>query len=371
MCAAYDPSGRRIRVLIADDSAFMRKLIREVLSRDPAIEVVATASDGVDAVNKVLELDPDVVVLDVQMPRMNGLEALKEIMKYKPKPVIIFSAFTDRDADLSLQALRLGAVDIIPKPGGPISLDISEVADQLLLKVKTAARSNLYALRQHSSLMLQRHRHFRLRVRRAAEEFPDVAVAIAASTGGPSAVARVLSALPKDLPAAVLIVQHMPAFFTKRFAEHLDKLSELTVKEAENGEKLRMGTVYVAPGDYHMLVVQGVDGAPQIKIHKGPKINNVRPSADPLFQSVARVFGRNAVAVVLTGLGSDGAEGVRYIKRYGGYVIAQDKETSVVFGMPRAAIETGCVDTILPLHQIASEIERVVRVRYLSSKARI
>ncbi|RLG76244.1 MAG: chemotaxis response regulator protein-glutamate methylesterase, partial [Thermoprotei archaeon] len=288
MRTAYVPSRRSIRVLIADDSAFMRKVIREVLSRDPAIEVVGTASNGVEAVNKVLELDPDVVVLDIQMPKMNGLEALREIMRLKPKPVIIFSAFTDRDADLSVQALRLGAVDIIPKPGGPISLDISEVADQLLLKVKAAARSSLHALRMHSSLMLQRYKYLPLSVRGPAEDTPNVAIAIAASTGGPSAVASVISALPKDLPAAVLIVQHMPPFFTRRFAEHLNKTSELTVKEAENGEKLRIGTAYVAPGDYHMIVVRGADGTPQIKLHKGPKINNVRPSADPLFQSVAK-----------------------------------------------------------------------------------
>jgi len=363
---------KKIRVLIADDSALMRKLLREILSRDPEIEVVGVAKDGLEAVKEVLDKSPDVLVLDIEMPKMNGLEVLKKLSKLKPTPTVVFSAFTKEDTQLTINALNLGAIDVVSKPGGPISLDISEVADELVRKVKAAARAGARGISKIRNIAsaVQVVRKVK-RVPTKLVEAPKIAVAIAASTGGPSALANVVSKLSADIPAAIFIVQHMPPYFTKRLAEHLDSVSNIHVKEASDGELVRTGVAYVAPGDYHMLVKKDLSGNIRIRLWKGPKINNVRPSADPLFESVAQVFGKNSIAVVLTGLGNDGAEGVKAIKAAGGYVIAQDRETSVVFGMPKAAIETGCVDAVLPIHEIGFEVDKVVRLRFLSLKAKL
>jgi len=365
-------SRKKIRVLIADDSALMRKLLREVLSRDPDIEVIGVARDGLEAIKEVLERSPDVLVLDIEMPRMNGLEVLRRLLRLKPTPTIVFSAFAKGESQLAIRALSLGALDVVSKPGGPISLDISEVAEELIRKIKVAAITGVRGINKIKNTtsitpVIQKAK----KVVQKVSEVPRIAVAIASSTGGPSALVNVISKLPSDLPAAIFIVQHMPPYFTKRLAEHLDSISNIHVKEAVDGEIVRTGVAYVAPGDYHMIVRNSLTGDIRIKLYKGPKINNVRPSADPLFESVAKVFGKNSIAVVLTGLGRDGAEGVKAIKGAGGYVIAQDEETSVVFGMPKAAIETGCVDVVLPIHKIGQEIEHVIRLKYLSLKARL
>jgi len=370
---------KKIRVLIADDSALMRKLIKNVLSKDPQIEVVGFARDGLEAIKRVIEFAPDVLVLDIEMPKMNGLEVLKRITRLKPTPTIIFSALTKEDTQLTIQALNLGAIDVVSKPGGPISLDISEVAEELIKKVKLAASIGIVGIKKLRSIskpILQakvtkykKPRPTKLELK--ISESPIIAVAIASSTGGPSALATVLSKFSSDIPAVILIVQHMPPYFTKRLAEHLNSISNIEVKEAANNDVLKNGTAYIAPGNYHMIVKKEFNDSIKVEIFNGPKINNVRPSADPLFESVAKVFGRNSIAVVLTGIGNDGAEGVKSIKSVGGYVIAQDEETSVVFGMPKAAIETGCVDTVLPLHKIGEEVEKIVRLRYLSLKAQL
>ncbi|RLF04301.1 MAG: chemotaxis response regulator protein-glutamate methylesterase [Thermoprotei archaeon] len=350
----------KIRVLIVDDSALVRKILRTMLAADPEIEIVGTAQNGKEAVEKTLMLKPDVVLLDVQMPIMDGLEALRRIMGSCPTKVIMFSALTKKDADITLKALELGAVDFVTKPGGPISLDIEQVRDELIRKIKTAVHAKIPKQIVERPVFSWRQVMAVAKPSKViSREAPYIAVAIASSTGGPSAVAEVLKSFPSDFPAAVFIVQHMPAFFTKSFAEHLDMLTPLKVKEAEDGDQVYAGHAYVAPGDWHMRI-EGLAPKVRIRLEKGPRINFVRPSADPTMEDVARCFGSFSIGVVLTGMGEDGKRGVQAIKSRGGYVIAQDQNTSVVFGMPQAAIESGCVDAVLPIDEIGNEIVKVV-----------
>ncbi len=348
----------KIRVLVVDDSLFMRRIISDILSRDPQIEVIGIASNGLEGYEKTLELSPDVVILDVQMPVMDGLTALKKIMQDKPTPVIMFSALTKKDALVTIRALEYGAVDFLAKPYGPISLDLSSVAEDLIRKVKAAAIAKIRMFKFPKAIAIKR------RPKPLYGESPPVAVAIAASTGGPSALREVLAKIPGDVPAAFLIVQHMPPFFTKVLAEHLDARSELKVKEAENGELVMPGVAYIAPGGYHMEVIK-VGKIVRIRLNKGPKINNVRPSADPLMISVAKAFGANSIGVVLTGMGSDGAIGMRAIKEAGGRTIVQDEETCVVPGMPLAALKLGVVDKVLPIWDIGDAVIQEIRTRSL------
>lgn len=366
----YD-SQRKIRVLIADDSALMRRLLANLLNRDPNIDVVATARDGYEAINLTLRESPDVIVLDIEMPGINGLGVMNELNKIKPTPIIVFSAYTEQNTELTIKALSLGAVDVVPKPGGPISLNVDEAVDELINKIKLASRLGAKKLKKASTNIniatSDQHAEGHLKPLEANFPIAKVAVVIAASTGGPGALTTVLSELQIDPRVALLVVQHMPPLFTRHLAEHLDRVSNLRVKEATHKEKVKGGAVYVAPGDYHMVVDLDANDDVVIKLAKGPKINNVRPAADPLFISASKVFKSNTIAVVLTGLGSDGAEGVKAVKNAGGYVIAQDEETSVVFGMPRSAIETGCVDVVLPLHEISKEILRVTRSRVVAT----
>ncbi|RME86170.1 MAG: chemotaxis response regulator protein-glutamate methylesterase [Caldilineae bacterium] len=338
----------KLQVLVVDDSALMRRLIGELLESDPGIEVVGTARDGMEAVEKVLELRPDVVTMDVEMPRMNGLDALSQIMQRFPVPVVMLTGLTE--AEVALEAMERGAVDFVLKPSGTISMDLHEIRDELVHKVKLARLANL---RKLSSPVLPAPSVPSYGRRRVRSKHP--AVVIGASTGGPRAVESVLAALPGDLPAPVLIVQHMPPGFTRSFAQRLDQRSALAVKEAEGGEALEPGNAFVAPGDFH-LRVQAAGSAGRVKLEQSPPVNGVRPAVDVTMKDVAEVYGRGAVGVVLTGMGADGAQGAQHIRAAGGIVIAQDQESCVVFGMPRAVIRAGAADRVLPLEDIPAAI---------------
>ncbi|ASJ02874.1 chemotaxis response regulator protein-glutamate methylesterase [Thermococcus profundus] len=350
------PLRKKIRVLVVDDSAFMRRVLKDILESDPEIEVCCEARDGVEAIEKVKQHRPDVITLDVEMPRMNGLDALKFIMNKYPTAVIMVSALTQEGADATIKALEYGAVDFIPKPSSSISINMRELKDEIIAKVKEAAKVPIKFL-QFKRRRLLREQLTKVRKR---EEAARRAVAIAASTGGPQSLLKVFEKLPGELDAGILLVQHMPPGFTRSFAMRLDRISRVNVKEAEDGEVVYKNWAYVAPGDYHMEVVNR-GGKPTIKLYKGPKIHGVRPAADPMMKSVAEVFGRKTVGVVMTGMGRDGAEGIVAIKKKGGITIAQDKETSIIYGMPKAAAETGMVDYIVPLDKIADTIVMALR----------
>ncbi len=331
---------KKIRVLVVDDSALMRRMLTDILSEAADIEVVSTAESGEEAVEKVLKLSPDVVILDLLMPGMGGLAALREIMRRKPTPVIVFSSYDK--PDITIESLEMGAVDFVPKQMG----DMERVAAELIEKVRVAARVNVSRLEERAA----RREDFKL-------------VVIGASTGGPRALSELLPRLPGDLPAAILVVQHMPAKFTASLASRLDRVCALDVKEAEDGEIILPGRVYIAPGGYHLLVERDVlNGAEvfRIRLVKGPRRNNVIPSVDVTMESVARVAGPRAVGVILTGMGSDGAAGLKAIKEAGGATIAEDASTCIVYGMPKVAREAGAASKILPLHRISQELARLV-----------
>ncbi|HYH80850.1 MAG TPA: chemotaxis response regulator protein-glutamate methylesterase [Longimicrobium sp.] len=375
--------GRPHTVLVVDDSAFMRRVITDILSATDEFRVVGTARDGNDALRKVHQLDPDLVTMDVEMPGLDGLTALGYIMSETPRPVVMLSAYTVEGGDATMRALDYGAVDFIAKPSGTISLNLESVADQLLDALRAAATANLAMIpvrvsrRAHappSSVLVDPRAPVDLGARRREAAPPrrkrrratpgggtsEVAVAVTASTGGPRALAELLPRIRVPLGAAVLVVQHMPPHFTRTFADRLDGLGGLPVTEAEDGEPVRADHVYMAPGDFHMRVVRA-DGVPRISLSQEPTIWGVRPAADPLFRSVAEVYGERAVGVVLTGMGRDGAEGLREIVGAGGAGIAQDRRTSVIYGMPQAAGEVA--QTILPLDEIHEAIAREVDAR--------
>jgi two-component system chemotaxis response regulator CheB len=347
----------KLQVLVVDDSALMRRLISDLLESDPGIQVVGTARDGQEAVEKVATLRPDVVTMDVEMPRMNGLEALSQIMQKHPTPVVMLTGLDD--ASVALEAMERGAIDFVLKPSGTISVDLYKIREELINKVRLARLVNL---RKLSGEVSPRSPSLPGTVSLDPGRMRPQAVVIGASTGGPRAVEVVLAALPADLPAAVLVVQHMPAGFTRSFAQRLDQRSPMPVREAEDGHRLAPGHAFVAPGGYHLRVRRGGRGSNGVVRldDRSPPLSGLRPAADVTMGDVADVYGPDSVGVVLTGMGSDGAQGVQRIKAAGGVVIAQDSETSVVYGMPRAAARTGAVDWILPLDEIPAAIVRAV-----------
>lgn len=365
------PARERVRVLVVDDSALMRKLIRDILSRDSRFEVIATARDGLEAVEKTRELSPDVVTLDVEMPGMDGLAALERIMREKPTPVVMLSTLTQEGAQVTLRALDIGAVDFVPKPSGSISLDLDKVASQLIVKVAQASQARLGVLggkgkAGHVVSVEQGGVEFTPQrllhqdpVSRSpkAESAADRLVVIGASTGGPRAIQTILAEISPDLPAAMIVVQHMPPGFTRAFAERLNAISRLCVAEAVGGEKLVKGGVWVAPGDCHVRVVTG--GV--LRRTKEPPVRGLRPAVDLTMESAAEVYGPNCVGVVLTGMGTDGTYGLSCIKRRGGKTLAEDESTSVIYGMPRSAKESGAAQQSVPLYRMAHEIEETVR----------
>jgi two-component system chemotaxis response regulator CheB len=346
-------------VLVVDDSAFMRKLVTEMVDGSGEFRVVATARNGFEALKKIHALDPDIVTLDIEMPELDGIGALGYIMSETPRPVVMLSgASSGTGIDLTIRALELGAVDFVKKPGGPISLDMIGVRDHLLDALRASREVNLRGVP-----VLARRNGDRL-VARSADggSWATRAVAIASSTGGPRALAELVPALRADLDAAVLIVQHMPAGFTKSLAERLDLHSPLPVAEAQDGERVVHNRVYVAPGGQHMRVRLQA-GVPVVALDSTPPVWGVRPSADPLFRSVADVFGAASIGVVLTGMGRDGAEGLRAIHEAGGLGVAQDRATSIIYGMPHAALLAGGVDQVLPLQAIAGALTDLLTFR--------
>jgi two-component system, chemotaxis family, protein-glutamate methylesterase/glutaminase len=339
----------RVRVLVVDDSALMRKLIPAILARDPAIEVVGTAMDGSFALKKIEELRPDVVTLDLEMPRMDGMETLRLIMRTLPMPVILLSTPPREGADFTLKALAMGAVDFIAKPQGAALGNLDSIAQALADKIKVAKRA---AVRKLPAPVREEEPARTRKVPRAALPAKRV-VAIGVSTGGPNALQYVLPQLPSEFSAAIVIVQHMPEGFTEMFARRLDDASQLFVQEAKSGDLLLAGRVLICPGNRHITVRRMPRGDMAV-LSDAPPVNGHRPSADVLFQSVAQEFGNLGVGLLMTGMGEDGAEGLGAIKAAGGVTVAQSEETCVVAGMPRAAILKGFANKIIPLDGIAS-----------------
>ncbi len=332
-----------IKVLIIDDSALVRKIFTEELSRDPSIEVVGTAPDPFIGRDKIVQLEPDVIILDVEMPRMDGLTFLEKLMKHKPIPVIIVSSLAKESSDVAMRAIELGAIDVMCKPGS--SYSVKDMGEQLAEKIKAASQARRRPYTPPATVK----RPTAMTIRTT-----DKVIAIGASTGGTEAIKQVLTALPGNMPP-IVVVQHMPQHFTKSFAERLNELCDLEVKEAEDHEHLSPGKVLLAPGNYH-TVVKRSGATYYVEVKGGPLVFHQRPSVEVMFSSVARFVGRNAIGVILTGMGKDGAEGLLEMRQAGAWTIAQDESTSVVFGMPKEAIALGGVSEVLPIHQIAQAI---------------
>ena len=357
-------TSKKIRILIVDDSAFMRKALSKMLESDPEIEIVGSARNGEEGVEKVLLLKPDLVTMDIEMPRMDGLTALRLIMEKEPTPVMMVSSLSTEGAQATLEALDLGAVDFIPKQNSFVSLDIIKIREELIGKIKNIARRKSILMTQYR--LSRRGRKARaLRTSGIAGISPrrglkrrDHAIgiiAIGSSTGGPPALQETISRLPRNLPVGVIISQHIPAAFTKSMAERLDSMSLVTVREAEDGERLEPGLVLIAPGGQHMTVIKR-GSRPHIRISKEPADTLYKPCVDITMSSVAESFGSTAMGVILTGMGNNGVEGIKKIKAGGGIIIAQNEETCVVYGMPRAVIEAKLADHVTPLDAVTDEI---------------
>ncbi|OOZ40298.1 chemotaxis response regulator protein-glutamate methylesterase [Solemya pervernicosa gill symbiont] len=350
-----------IKVLIVDDSALIRQVLREILDADPEIEVVGAAVDPYDARDKIKALNPDVLTLDVEMPRMDGITFLKNLMRLRPMPVVMISTLTEQGASVTLQALEFGAVDFISKPKLDVSQSIAEYAEVIVEKVKAAASASMLVLGRASretkpqGAAGQAQRHIRSLAAGAAYQATHRLIAIGASTGGTEAIKEVLEVMPADAPGTV-ITQHIPAMFSKSFSERLDSLSAMKVKEAENGDYVLPGHAFVAPGDYHMEVNR--DGARYvISLNQSDPVNRHRPAVDVMMNSVARNVGSNAIGVILTGMGADGAAaGMRQMHDAGAPTIAQDEKSCVVWGMPKEAVNKGGVDFVLPLNKVADKL---------------
>ncbi len=359
-----------VRILVVDDSPFMRKSLQKMLEEAPDLKVVATARDGIDALEKIEEHKPDIVTLDIEMPRMDGLTCLKKIMATHPLPVLMVSSLTQEGAQATLDALSIGALDFIPKESSFATMSIMQIQQDLQEKVRRLAASPRFHPRPPAEPPAARPAPARPAIPAPAPipaggTLPSSPTAellvIGSSTGGPKALQDILPALPADLPVPCLIVQHMPSTFTRPFADRLDGLCQVHVKEAEQGEPLKAGTVYIAPGGIHMLYgARGPKGC--VELSPEPVSSLHRPSVDVLFQSVADQYRGPVLAAILTGMGADGAKGMEQLKRKGAHTLAESEESCVVYGMPRAAVERGCVDVIAPLPDIAGHLRRHFRL---------
>ena len=353
-------NGEKIRVLVADDSAFMRKVLLSILDSDGSFEVVGEARDGRETVEKSLRLKPHVITMDINMPHVDGLRATEIIMSTEPRPILIVSSESKDGAEATLRALELGAIDFVAKPSGGIDLDMSSVREELVRTLRIASKVRVIRnlLRQEPAKPAR------------ADQWPQAVaplepgaklaiVVLAASTGGPATLMKLLPQFAAGFPAALLVVQHMPGSFTPQFAEQLASVSQLPVKQAENGELLRAGQVYVCPGDCHLRL----EPPGRIALDGGPRIAGYRPCIDVTLESVAALAGSNASVAILTGMGNDGARGAMAIQENGGLVVAQNEATSVIFGMPSEAIKTGAVEQVLALGDIATVMTRRVAIR--------
>jgi two-component system chemotaxis response regulator CheB len=347
----------KIRVLVVDDSAFIRDVVRTILETDLSIEVVGFGADGFEAIEKIKDLKPDVVTLDIDMPRMNGLVAIKRIMEENPTRIVVLTGLTDQE--ITLDALRLGAIDFLIKPSGSFSRDLDKVGNELIEKIKIAANVDLEKIKKP-----------RIAVTEKVEliSFPDLVekiIVIGSSTGGPAALETIISAFPKDFNIPILVVQHLPEGFTEYLVNRLDSISQLNVKIGKNGDVLEPGEVIVAPANYHMTVAKAeyevVSRSKKlICLDQTPLVLGLRPSVDKTMKSVAKIYGPNAIGILLTGMGRDGALGLKAIKDNKGKTIAQDEASSIIFGMAKVAINQGYVDIVAALEQIPNEIIKAV-----------
>ncbi|CQH54930.1 protein-glutamate methylesterase CheB [Halobacterium hubeiense] len=343
------------KALVVDDSHFMRTVISDILENG-GVEVIDTAANGKQAVKKVEELDPDVVTMDVEMPEMNGIEAVEAITERHPTPILMLSALTTEDADATLEAMEKGAVDTFAKPGGTISTELSGHSEELVAAVEDVAAADPTA--GHD---VQQSAPTTSTPAADADYVENPTLLIGASTGGPNVVESILSALPGEAKFRVLIVQHMPDQFTSRFANRLDQTSEYDIKEAADGDRISGGEGLVARGDYHMQVSGYSNGRLRVRLDQSERRHSVRPAIDVTMESAAEHIMDPLVAVVLTGMGTDGADGIRAVKDAGGSTFAQDEATSAVFGIPERAIETGCVDEVLPADRLTEAITDSIR----------
>ncbi len=346
---------KKIRAIVIDDSALVRNIITDLLQSDGQIEVIATGKTGLDCVQLVEKLNPDVVTLDIEMPVMDGLTALREISQKKLKvAVIMLSVLTQHGAQATFQALELGAIDFVPKPSSEMKMDLEEIG--LLLKSRIVGYFD-HELKKKAP-----------RVKIKVGNFPEVkktpikAIGIGTSTGGPNALHSLFKDIPEGFSHPIFVVQHMPAGFTKAFAERLDEISKIKVKEAENGEIVKPGTAYIAPGNYHMKIHRR-DINISIELDQGVQVNGHRPSVDVTIDSLANCYGSGLVGVIMTGMGRDGADSIKRLKEKGGATIAQDEKTSVIFGMNRQAIDQGGVDHVVPLNEIVPNMIRIIKER--------
>jgi len=356
----------KIRVLVVDDSAFMCRVISDAINQLQGMEVVGRAGNGREALAQITSLRPDVVTMDVEMPTMDGLMALEQIMKANPVPVIMVSSLTRQGTEQTVKALQLGAVDFVAKPTARVPHNMTEFSEELKIKILAAAGArkklqNLYRCTDLKSIIWKTPADKKALDLTAAL---NKLVLIGMSTGGPKALHQVIPNLPGNLGAGVLIVQHMPAGFTKSLAERLDGISRLRVKEAEHGERVLPGCVYIAPGDFHMTVnAQTTQGGRSLHLalNQDPPRSGHRPSVDVMLESAAKQFWAKMVCVIMTGMGSDGAKGLAMVKDRGGKTIAEDQSTCIVYGMPKMAVETGKVDRVVPLPEISAEITRLLQ----------
>lgn len=353
---------RKISALIIDDSAFMRKSIALMLESDPDIKVVGSAKNGQEGYELVKNLKPDIVTLDIEMPVMDGLTALKKIMSDCPTSVIMVSSLTTEGAEATLKALELGAVDFIPKELSYVNVNITKIKEELVTKVKEIVKQKLYRdrlARLRSIPQVEKPGH----TIPAQQTLPKIgykAVAIGISTGGPLSLQKVVPLLSEKINVPVFIVQHMPPKFTKSLAERLNSMCKLTVKEAEDGETVKSGVIYIAPGGYHLKLKKVSLSNSLIEVSEDPSDTLHRPSVDVMMNSVINVFGKYTLGVIMTGMGKDGYEAIKNLKSIGGYSIAQDEQSSVVYGMPKAIVDAGLADNILPLEKISETINRVI-----------
>ncbi len=345
-----------VKVLIVDDSAYMRVVLRDMLASEEGLSVVGTAKDGIEAIEKAKAYSPDVILLDIQMPKMDGLATLQRLMKEHPTRVIMLSAMDKVDIDLPLRALEMGAVEFISKPGGPISVDIVKYRAHIARTIMDVSGAKIEAL-QKARVPLQLDEE-RLKPREVPEKGLK-AVVIAASTGGPRALEYIFSRLPRDIPATIFVVQHIPTLFSESFARRLDSVKGPRTVVAADRTQAKEGHAYVAPGGAHLLVSECSKTGASMRLDEAlPPVQFVKPSADVLFKSASICFGPRLLAIVLTGMGMDGANGARAVRAAGGRVLAQDEKTSVIFGMPRAAVNAGAAERAIPLDEIPREIVR-------------
>ena len=350
----------KIRVLVVDDSALMRKMISDILNSDSRISVIGTANDGIECLAKTRSLKPDVITLDVEMPRKNGIEALEEIMKTCPTAVIMLSSLTQEGAEITMKAFTLGCIDCVGKPSGHISLNLSEIGKEIIEKVVVASTANIKCAAKVSS---DYHNVIPPLLKTDFRNKKKEIIVIGASTGGPMAIQQVLSRIPANFPVPIAIVQHMPQNFTAPFAKRLDAVSELRVVEGHEGLELSSGMAVIAPSGKHMLLKRKNEGI-YCNLSDAPSVLSVKPAANILFLSAADEFGGAVVGVILTGMGRDGAEGAVALNKKGAHIIAESQETCIIYGMPRAVAEAGVVDQVLPLPNIAGAMIKSVGGTY-------